>query len=184
MNEVKRSLSVWGALHIHTNKAGRIQGRRFGDQSADDVPCQGLIDVEAHMCELQTDVGVQMICRNGIENLVIKLGAVPRFVEIGDVFTQVIDADAHASVIHRLGYPHGIGDLGACYKTAGNTLTNGRTFRKIAQTAVFRKLDEEGPQHGVPATSKKNLGCNQGDEVSSEDRKTTGFCITTQDSEL
>src|SRR5215469_14380483 len=136
------------------------------------------------MSELQTDVGIEVIRGNCIENLVIELGAMACFVRIGDVFAQIVDANAHASMIHRLGDPDRIGDLCSGYKTAGNTLAQGRTLRKIAQTAVLRKLDEEGPQHGVPATSKRNFGRNKGGEVLSEDRKTTGFCITTSDSGL
>src|SRR5580765_6632042 len=106
------------------------------------------------MSQLQTDVCVQPVGSNGIENLLIKLRAVARLVGVRDVLAEVVDADAHPSLVYGLGYAYGIGDFGSGYKSSGNPLSNRRTLGEATQRSILRKMDEEGPQHEVPATSK------------------------------
>ena len=106
------------------------------------------------MRQLEADVGVQMIGRNGIKNLLIQLRAVAGLVGIGNVLTKVVDAHAHARAIDSLRDPHGVGDFRSGNETPGYASPQRRLLGKAAQRTIFRKMDEEGPQHEVPATSK------------------------------
>ena len=55
----------------------------LGDQSADDVAGQLLVHIEPHMSELEADVSVELVGGNGVESLMIELGAVAGLVGIG-----------------------------------------------------------------------------------------------------
>ena len=101
---------VWGEpSHIHAHKARRIHGRRFCHQAGHRIAGHLFVDVETHVGQLQTDVGIEMVGRDGIENLVVEFGAVARLLGIGNVFSQVVDADAHAQSIDDLGDAAGVG---------------------------------------------------------------------------
>ena len=72
VHEIEGALSIRRALHIHPYKSRRIHGRGFGNQSAHDIPRHPLIHVQAHMCELQADVGLELIGGDRIEDLLIE----------------------------------------------------------------------------------------------------------------
>ena len=110
---------------------GRVHRRRFGHQAADDFTGQFLIHVQAHVSQLQADVGVELIGCNGVENLMIKLGAVAGLVGIGDIFAQVVDADAHAGAVDGLRGADGIGDLGASNEAAGDAAAERERSAKL-----------------------------------------------------
>src|SRR5579863_7630036 len=178
MYKIQRPLRIRRALHIHPHKPRRIHRRSFCHQPTHDIPCHPLIHIQAHVSELEADVGVEVIRGYGIEDVVIELRAVASFVDDSAVPTEIVDADAHARSIDGLRNANGIGDLGSGNESAGDPLTKSRTLGKIAQTTIFRQLDEEGPQHGVPTTSKMDLSWSKGNGRASGDKKTTEFCIT------
>src|ERR1700722_14331023 len=94
-----------------------------------------------------------MVGRDSVENLMVELRALAGFFGVGDVLAQVIDADAHAGTVDGLGNAHSVGGLRARYETARNPPTERGSLGKIAQRTVFRKIDEERPQHELPANS-------------------------------
>ena len=121
-------------------------------QACDQVAGHLLIDVQSHVGQLQADVGIEMVGRDGVENLMVELRAVAGFVGIGDVLAQVIDADAHAGAVDGLGDAHRVGDFRARHEPARNAVTDRGSLGKIAQRTIFRKMDEERPQHELPAS--------------------------------
>ena len=104
-----------------------------------------LVDVEAHVGELQADVGVELVGGDGVENLVVELRALAGFVEIGDVLAQVVDADAHTGAVDGLGDAHGVGDFRSGHEAARNAAADGGALGEAAQGTIFRKMDEECP---------------------------------------
>ncbi len=86
-----------------------------------------------------------MVGDDGVENLVIQLGAVAGLFGIGYVLSQIIDADAHAGAIDGLSSANRVGDLGASDETAGDAAAQRGSLGKIPQGRVFRKMDEESP---------------------------------------
>ncbi len=117
----------------------------FATRPATVSSCQLFVDVETHVGQLQTDVGIEMVGSDGIENLVIEFGAVARLLGIGNVFPQVVDADAHARAIDDLGDAHGVGNPGTGNETAGDALSDRRALGEVAQRTVLGKMDEKGP---------------------------------------
>jgi hypothetical protein len=75
--------------------------------------------------QLQTDIGIQPVGRDRVENLVIQSRAVARLIWIRNVFAKIVDADAHAGPVDGLGYTHSIGDFRTRNEATGNTLSNG-----------------------------------------------------------
>src|SRR5260370_11913944 len=76
------------------------------------------------------------------------------FVGIGDVLSQIVDGDAHARTVHSLGDADGVSDFGAGHEAPRYPASDCGLFGKTAQRSVFRKADEERPQHAVPARSE------------------------------
>ena len=176
VNEVQGALRIGRTFHIDPHKARRLHGCRFTHQAGHEFASHFLVHIQPHVCQFQTDVRVQVVGDDGIENLVVELRAVPRFVGIGNVLAQVIDADAHARAVDRLRDPHRVGNFRARHKPAGNPLTDRRSFGEIPQRTIFRQLDEERPQHEVPAGLEK-----AGKEIAATGMKTTEICITPED---
>jgi len=131
-HEIEGLLRIRRAFHIDPHKSRRIHPRRFRHQPADNVPGHRLINVQPHMRKLQTDVRIQMIRSNRIQNVVIELRAMSRFIDIGDILAQVVDADAHPRAIYILRDSHRIGNLGPGHEPAGNPLSNRRALRKTS----------------------------------------------------
>src|SRR2546423_8901507 len=104
----------------------------------------------------------------------VKLRAMAGFVGIRNVLAQVVNADAHAGAIHDLSDTNCVTNFGSRDKAARNATSNRRVFSKFSQRTVFRKMDEERPQHEVPAKSGKRERW-----VLDTCIKATGFCITT-----
>src|SRR5579862_999914 len=121
-----------------------------------------------------------MIRGDGVEYLLVELAAMAGFLGIGYVFTKIVDAHAHARAIHRLGDAHRVGNFCSRHETPGNALSDRRAFGEITQKTVFRKMDEEGSQHGVRATSKGSKTSKGRKQALRNRRKTTEFCITNQ----
>ena len=76
------------------------------------------VHIEAHVGQLQTDVGIEMVGRNRVEDLMVELGTVARLIGIGDIFAEVVDGHAHPRTIYGLRGSNRIGDFGACYESA------------------------------------------------------------------
>ena len=76
---------------------------------------------------------------DGVENLVVEPGAVPGLIGIGDVFAEIVDADAHARAIDGLGDAHRVSDLGAGDKAAGNAADRSQTARQNCAANGFQK---------------------------------------------
>src|SRR5205807_8125721 len=106
---------------------------------------QTLIYVEAHVSQLQANVGVEVVGGDGVENLFVKFGAFASLVRIGDVFTEIVDADAHASAVHSLRGADCVGDFFAGYEAAGDAAAEGGAFGETAQETVLRESDEKRP---------------------------------------
>ena len=137
VNEVEGALRVGRAFHIDANE---IRGRHaggFGDQAADDVIGHLLVDVEAHVSELQADVGVQFVGGDFVEKMVVELGAVAGFFSVGDVLAQIVDGDAGAELIDGGGGADGVGNLLAGDKTGRDPLAEAGTFGDAAQSPAF-----------------------------------------------
>src|SRR5437870_7932546 len=78
----------------------------------------------------------------------VELGAVARFLGVGDVLAEIIHADAEAGLIDGFGRLQYIFCFQAGDKTAGEFLSQRGALRQAAQRFAFRKADEEGAEHG------------------------------------
>src|ERR1039458_9128670 len=90
-HKLERALGVGRALHVHANEIVDAYGvvHQFGHQTEREV----LADVEAHVRELEANVGVQLAGGDFVQQAVIQLSAVLRLVGVGDVLAQVVNAD-------------------------------------------------------------------------------------------
>ena len=131
VDEIQSALSVGRSLHVNAHKLRRIHRRSLGDQTANDVSGQFLVDVQAHVSEFQADIGVEMIGGYGVKNLMIELRAVLGFIRIGDVFAEVIDANAHASAVDGLRGADSVGNLRACNKSSGDAPPQRRSLGEV-----------------------------------------------------
>jgi len=122
MDEVEGALGVGGAFHVDANEVPGRHAGGLGDQSANDVVGHSLVDVEAHVGEFETDVGVQFVGRDLIEEVVVELGAGSGFVGVGDIFAEVVDGDTSSELIDGGGGANGVGDLFAGYEAGGGAL--------------------------------------------------------------
>ena len=81
-------------LHVYTNKIALLTRMLY--QALHDANGKLPIDIEAHVCELQTDICIEPSFVNAVEQFVIKLRALSSLIRIGDVLAEVIEAHAHA----------------------------------------------------------------------------------------
>ena len=102
MDEIKRALGVRRTFHVDANEVARVHGSGLGHESRYLVAGQFFVHVEAHVGELQADVGVQLLRGDVVQQLVIELGAGSGLVGVGDVFPEIVDGDAQAGFIDRL----------------------------------------------------------------------------------
>ena len=116
---------------------------------------QFLVDIEAHVSELQADVGVQLLSGDVVQQLVIELSAGAGFVGVGDVLAEIVDGDAQAGLVYGASGPEHVFDLSAGNKTAGEVLADGGTLGDGAQPVALRERDEERPQHRTPTQVEK-----------------------------
>jgi hypothetical protein len=88
-HEVEGALGVRRAFHVDADEVVDAHGvvHQLGDQAK----CHLLADVEAHVGELEADVGVELALVDFVEHVVVELGAVLGFVGVGDVLAQVVD---------------------------------------------------------------------------------------------
>src|ERR1019366_8766134 len=82
---------------------------------------------------------------------VIKRGAMFGFVGVGDVFAQVVDADARARLVDPLGDADDVAELGPGDEAAGEAQPERRVLGKMADGMVLREFDEDGSQHEASA---------------------------------
>ena len=132
MDEIECALSIGRSLHVDADESRRSHGRSLGHQADDDLASQLLIHIKAHMGELEADIGIELVGDDGVQNLMVELGAVAGFCRIRYIFAEVVDADAHAGAIDSLGCTYGIGDLGARDKTSGDAAAERRSFGKTS----------------------------------------------------
>src|ERR1700692_4053906 len=128
VHKIESALRVGRAFHIDADEAGRVHGRRFCDESADDVASQSVVHVESHVGQFETDIGVELVSDDRVENLKVELRAVAGFIGIGDIFAKVVDADAHAGAVYRLGGADRIDNLSAGNEAAGEAASEGGAF--------------------------------------------------------
>ena len=67
--------------------------RCFLHQAGHQVARQLLVDIQAHVSEFEADVRIQAVGRHLVQQLVIELCAGAGFLNVGDIFTKVVDAD-------------------------------------------------------------------------------------------
>ena len=103
------------------------------------------------MGEFQADIGIELAPGDFVEQLMVKLGAGPRLVGVGDIFPEIIDGNAGARLIDRLRRAQRVFHLRAGNEAAGDPLTNGGALGHRAQGAALRERNEERPQHGIPS---------------------------------
>src|SRR3981081_4960064 len=107
------------------------------------------------MRQLQTDVGVEFLSGDRVKNLVVELGAGSSIVEVVNVFTEIVDRNAHSGAVQGLCDRNGIGYFGTCHESVRDSLSNRRPLGKGTKRAILGKKDEERSQHAgalAPAT--------------------------------
>ena len=132
VDEIECALRIGRSLHVDADESRRGHGRSLGHQAADDLASQLLIHIEAHMGELEADIGIELVGDDGVKNLMVELRAVAGFFRIRYIFAEVVDADAHAGAIDSLGGANGVCDLGARDEPSGDAAANGRSFGKTS----------------------------------------------------
>src|SRR5712691_11487280 len=83
----------------------------------------------------------------------IELLARSRLVGVGDVLSEVIDGNAGAEFVDRLGGADGVRYRGAGNEAAGSALANAGLLGDVPQPPAFRESDERCPQHGAPCSN-------------------------------
>src|SRR5262249_32837846 len=119
--EVQRALCVRRTFHVHPHKT--FQGCCFRDQPTHQFARQALIYIEAHMREFETDVRIQALAGDRIQQSVIESSAPPGLFYIGYILPQVIDGDTLPKLIDGPRRAQNVVGLCSGYKTAGETLT-------------------------------------------------------------
>ena len=100
------------------------------NQGGDLFASQVLINVEPHVSEFQADVGVQFASGNFIEQATIKRTAGAGFLYAGDIFTEIINGNAEAGLIHELRGAENVFGLGPGDETAGEAAAERKSARQ------------------------------------------------------
>ncbi len=98
MDKIQRALGVRRAFHIHADKV--VDAGRVLHQFGAGLVGHGLVHIQAHVGELQTDVGVEALFAHPVEQLVVELGAMPGFIPVGHVFAKIVHAHAQPQAVH------------------------------------------------------------------------------------
>ena len=73
VDEVERALGVGRAFHVNAREVWRLHGGGFGHQADHQIARQLFIHVKTHVGKFETDVGVEPLGGDFVEQLVIKL---------------------------------------------------------------------------------------------------------------
>ncbi len=125
VNKIEGTLGIGRAFHIHAHEVSWLHGNGFGNQPTNDIPRHFFVYIEAHVGELDTDVGVEVPGADFVENLFVELGAVAGFFGVGDVFAEVIEGNVHAEFVDGLRGGDGVLNRRAGNESAGELLTDG-----------------------------------------------------------
>ena len=129
-HEVERALGVGRAFHVDAHEV--VDAHRVVHQLGHQTERQVLAHVEAHVRELEADVGVQLARGDFVEHAVIELGAVLGLVGVGDVLAQVVDADAGAPLVDHLGGVNDVVQLRTGNEAVGEAQAQWRLLGEMA----------------------------------------------------
>src|ERR1700730_4253337 len=101
------------------------------------------------MGKLEADVGIELLGRNRVENLVVELGACSSFIEIADVFPKIVDRDAHPGAVQRLCDGNGIGNIGASHEAVRDPPSNRRSLSEGTKRVILGQANKKRSQHAA-----------------------------------
>ena len=122
-HKVQGALGVGRAFHVYPHKA--VHGGRPGHQLAHHLQRDGGVHVEAHVGQLQADVGIEAAGGDFVQQVHVERDAVSRFLKIGDVFAQIVERGTHANAVHLDGGTDGV----------VNSIARDKAMRKAAAEA-------------------------------------------------
>ena len=77
------------------------------------------------MREFEAHVGIQLVRGHLVEQLMIELRAGARLLDVGDVFPEIVDADANAPAVEFRRHPDRVLYLISCHEATGKLLSDG-----------------------------------------------------------
>src|ERR1700737_1314057 len=102
------------------------------------------------MGKLEADVGIELLGRNRVENLVVERGAGSSFIEVVDVFAKIVDRDAHPGAVQRLCDGNGIGYIGASHEAVRDPPSNRRSLSEGTKRVILGQANKKRSQHAAP----------------------------------
>ena len=96
-HDVERDLGEGRVFHVDADEVAG--GLRVAGEVGGDLLGEGGVLGEAHLGELDADVGVELARGDLIEKLVVDVGGAVRFVGGGDAFAERVERDVHALLV-------------------------------------------------------------------------------------
>ncbi len=89
-------------------------------------------EFQAHLGELDADVGIDLVCGDPIEQLVIDFGRVVRFDFGADAFAEGVKGDQHALVVEGLSHAQGVADFHSRHEAGAHAPAEAGILTKAA----------------------------------------------------
>jgi hypothetical protein len=112
--------------------------RRVLDQLGHHLPGKLLVDIEAHVRQLEADIDIELATLDFVQQLVIKPGAGHCLLASSDIFAQIIDAGANTEPVHGLCRLDQLFDRRSGDESARHLEPQRRPLRKMTQRLVLR----------------------------------------------
>ncbi len=136
LDDVQGDLGDCRAFHIDADEVAGFDG--MGDQVGDDFLGQLGVEFEAHLGELDTDVGVKAAALDLVQQPVVDVGGVARLVGSSNVFPQAVEGRRNSLSIHRFGSAEDVVDLQAGHEARRHPASDGGRLGEAAQGGIPR----------------------------------------------
>ena len=152
---MRRTMSsvTWVSGRVfHVDAEEVAGGVRMLREARSDGFGEGGIECEAHLGELDADVGVEFARSDLIEKLVVDVGGLVSLFCSGDAFAERVERDMHALLVDLGADAKGVFDFKAGDETRAQLAADGGVLGKFAESAIVGERNKRGTEYGHQLT--------------------------------
>ncbi len=149
-HNVERDLGEWRVFHVDAEEVAggeRVLGEAHGDAFGQ----RGVLG-EAHLSELDADVGVELAGGDLIEKLVVDVGGPVSLGGCGNAFAKGVERDMHSLLVDLCANAESVFNLEAGDEARTELAAHGGVFGEFAERTIVGERDKGGTKNGHQLT--------------------------------